>query len=262
MSSTGFPKLPVELRQKICKYALSQPRVHEIESIYGAQVHFLPANSTPLLAVNLESRNLALQSSTIIQFPRIRFYFCPESDILLIDELETLYQCDGVFAHYIPSTGWEDLCDSMTVMALDPSHSPFTHLGPLTRPENEIDSWLDFPHDFAALLVDELKRFPDMEEVILLSPDEESTGMLVHVEQHMKEFALWKWTRSTRKGKGKTTEETVDEEEDENKEVSMEKALLDGWEYRVPKITILAYECNEEESAMSAMKRALLAYKA
>jgi len=42
----------------------------------------------------------------------------------------------------------------------------------------------------------------------------------------------------------------------------MEKALLDGWEYRVPKITILAYECNEEESAMSAMKRALLAYKA
>jgi hypothetical protein len=42
----------------------------------------------------------------------------------------------------------------------------------------------------------------------------------------------------------------------------MEKGLLDGWEYRVPKITVLAYECNEEESAMSAMKRALLVYKA
>jgi hypothetical protein len=262
MSSTGFPKLPIELRQKIYKSALSQPRVHEIGSTYGGQMHFLSAKSTPLLVVNSESRNLELQSSTIIQFPRIRFYFCPESDILLIDELETLYQWDGVFAHYIPSTGWKDLCDSMTFMALDPSHSPFTHLGPLTGPENEIDSWLDFTHDFAALLVDELKRFPNMEEVILLSPDEESTGMLAHVEQYMKRFAFWKWVRGTRKGKGKAKEETVDEEEDENEEVLMEKALLNGWEYRVPKITILAYECNEEETAMSAMKRALLAYKA
>jgi hypothetical protein len=90
--------------------------------------------------------------------------------------------------------------------------------------------------------------------------------MLAHVEQYMKRFAFWKWARSTRKGKGKGKgkgkEETVNEEEDENEEVLMEKALLNGWEYRVPKITILAYECNEEETAMSAMKRALLAYKA
>ncbi|KAE9370872.1 hypothetical protein N431DRAFT_344165, partial [Stipitochalara longipes BDJ] len=222
------PPISQEQRQEM-RSRLSQPRVHETASKSDGQVHFLPTSPTLPLVGGQESGNLALESSTIIQFPSSRFYLCPECDILLIDELETLYEWDGVFAHYIHATGWKDFCDLLTVMAFDPFYDPFGNSSPPPKELRCIET-------FAAYVADEIKRLPQLEEVILLLANENSTS-LEDVEKYMKILAFRKWIGST--GNEMAKEKSINNDNEEDEKMKMEKALSDGWEHHVPKITIL-----------------------
>ncbi|KAN0106024.1 hypothetical protein V8E51_008900 [Hyaloscypha variabilis] len=254
MCITWCPPISAKQRQEI-RSQLSQPRVHETASISNGQVHFLPASPELPLTLDEESGNFPLKPSTIIQFPSTHFYLCPKRDILLIDELETLYEWDGIFAHYVPATGWRDFCELLTVMALDPFYDPSGQRMPLSESMIETDAWMNIVENLAGYLFDNIERLPKLEEIILLSSDEWSTGFLVHVEEYMKKIAFRNWLKSMEQ---KAVEYSNDCYERANEEVEIEKVWMCGWKHCVPKITILAYEYRDGDDQMLAMKKALL----
>ena len=235
------------LLQGVLPLVVSRPRVYVTASVNESQVHFRPASPSPLLVEEKCYRKHALQQSKLIilQFPSQLFEVCPEGDILLIDELEILHEWDGI-AGCQPLAEGRTFCDLLKKIALDPFYNPIAMpwpMEPCTRAY--IDAWVEITGraGFAAYLFDQLSYFPKIEEVILLSSDEEIAGRMLHVENSMKRIAFGKWKESSRDEKAKG-EATQFEERDEKE---MEKALLNGWEYDGPKITILPYRCGQGE---------------
>jgi hypothetical protein len=232
-SFTLFPKLPFELREMILTSALSVSRIIELARHQGSRPH-KPADHIALMSVCHESRMLSLTLYHLASLPSpdsSTFCFSPKNDICLLDNLPTLGLWDwhvklwNAIPNTIPNeqhNRWDEFRSSVMVLALDPL-LPY----PSIDFSDRVYGWEADIIGRVASLAYELSKFGGLRELIFFK----RKGGEEHIED------MWLYL----------------------KELLVTPAeMLPTF----PKITYLSYECGEEESAFSAMKRALSVYMA
>jgi len=188
MCFTWCPPLSPEQCQEV-RCGLSQQGIHERAYLDDRRhINSFPATLTTPITTEQEFGNL--ESPAMVQFPSTVFYFFPERGILLIDESDTLYQWDGIFIRYVPSTHWKDYSHLQMIMALDPFCDSSNQHFPLPDPKAESDAWMRIMKQFSANLYLMMKGLSNLEEVILLSSDQKGYEFVVHVKEYIKRPAF------------------------------------------------------------------------
>ena len=272
-----FPKLPPKVRQMIWSLALTQPRLIEIYYPPGSGKHFKPGRPIALLSTCKESRDVALEAYHLVQFNWLYetpFYFSPDYDVLFVnDQLRILSEWHLLEEDFDdPLEAWEDFRQSVPFLAIDPFAliDGFDPRPPYSRFEK--GPWLALAHHIAEELFQQAKRFCNLDEVIILS-SEDNRESVVHVEEYLTGMRGRDWMDrrredvSWREGEQfhQVEKEKVDEDEKEgclDEPVKWYGGESDGILQDPPTITHLTYECMEGETPVAARRRAVLSYLA
>jgi 2EXR family len=225
-SFTLFPKLPPELRQVVWAIALPSPRLID--------------PSHPLMSTTRESRQAILKHCELPpdSSESTSFWHDLGRKIILLNEIPFTLGLQ----HHVPKQTWLRLCESMTVLAVD----PFVEYPTCPVPQ------MIWPHEGASVptqakrLAYEASKFRNLQQILLF----QRAGSEAHVQELATQLRaeIEVWNNVARRFAMDEVLECP---------LSCVPVLL----LHLPHISCLPYECNKRQDAGPAMKGALRSYR-